>query len=307
MARRKNRPAEGLFTLLAVLPWWAGVVLAGSSYLGFHQLAKPPAMDAVGGIPSSAFMTHLLVASFAKMAQHLVPMICVGAAVASAWTRHERQARANNVVEGGTASTLLEMSWQEFEMLVGDAYRIQGFSVSETGGGGADGGVDLVLTKGRERTLVQCKQWRAYKVGVDVVRELYGVMAASGASAGIVVTSGRFTNDAKEFARGRNVELVEGPELVALIKRASLATKRNAGSASGRRFAPVTSAETRRRVQADLVTAAANGAQRPTSLACPACQSVMVRRVAKRGPNAGSAFWGCQSYPACTGTRRLKS
>lgn len=307
MARRKNRPAEGLFTLLAVLPWWAGVVLAGVSYLVFHQLAKTPTIDAVRGIPSSAFMTHLLVASFANVAQLLVPTICVGAAVASAWTRHERQARTNNVAEAGTASTLFDMSWQEFEMLVGDAYRIQGFSVSETGGGGADGGVDLVLTKGRERTLVQCKQWRAYKVGVDVVRELYGVMAASGASAGIVVTSGRFTGDAKEFARGRNVELVEGPELVALIKRASEAAKRNAGTASGRRCAPVSSAETRGSVQAELVTAEANDAQETTSLACPNCQSVMVRRVAKRGPNAGSAFWGCRSYPACTGTRPLKA
>jgi restriction system protein len=50
--------------------------------------------------------------------------------------------------------------------------------VAEIGGGGADGGVDLVLTKpgksGGEKFLVQCKQWRAYKVGVDVVRELYG-------------------------------------------------------------------------------------------------------------------------------------
>jgi restriction system protein len=33
-------------------------------------------------------------------------------------------------------------------------------------------GVDLALTKGTEKFLVQCKQWKAYKVGVDVVREL---------------------------------------------------------------------------------------------------------------------------------------
>ena len=46
--------------------------------------------------------------------------------------------------------------------------------MEETGGQGADGGIDLVLRKGSERFLVQCKQWRAYKVGVNVVRELYG-------------------------------------------------------------------------------------------------------------------------------------
>ena len=103
-------------------------------------------------------------------------------------------------------------------MLVGEAYRLQGYRVTETGGGGADGGIDLALTKGSEKFLVQCKQWKAYKVGVDVVRELYGVMAAKGATGGFVVTSGRFTDDAKAFSDGRNVQLVDGPKLFAMIK-----------------------------------------------------------------------------------------
>jgi restriction system protein len=46
--------------------------------------------------------------------------------------------------------------------------------------------------------LVQCKQWKAFKVGVQVVRELYGLMAAHGAAGGFVVTSGRFTDEATD-------------------------------------------------------------------------------------------------------------
>jgi restriction system protein len=103
---------------------------------------------------------------------------------------------------------------------VGEAYALQGYHVTETGGGGADGGVDLVLTKGGEKFFVQCKQWKAYKVGVDVVRELYGVMAAKGATGGFVVTSGRFTDDAKAFAAGRNVQLLDGTRLFVMIKQA---------------------------------------------------------------------------------------
>ena len=57
---------------------------------------------------------------------------------------------------------------------------------------------------------MQCKQWRALTVGVAIVRELYGAMAADGAVAGIVVTSGRFSADAKAFASGRNVSLMMG-------------------------------------------------------------------------------------------------
>nr|WP_260263875.1 restriction endonuclease [Delftia acidovorans] len=42
--------------------------------------------------------------------------------------------------------------------------------------------MDLVLSKDGEKTLVQCKQWKAFKVGVATVREVYGVMAADGAA-----------------------------------------------------------------------------------------------------------------------------
>ena len=45
-------------------------------------------------------------------------------------------------------------------------------------------------------------------VGVDRVRELYGAMTAEGASAAIMVCSGRYTPDATAFARDKPIELV---------------------------------------------------------------------------------------------------
>ena len=36
---------------------------------------------------------------------------------------------------------------------------------------------------------------------------------------------------------------------------------------------------------------------------CPACGKPMVERVARQGPRAGKAFWGCTAYPLCAGTR----
>ncbi len=38
---------------------------------------------------------------------------------------------------------------------------------------------------------------------------------------------------------------------------------------------------------------------------CSSCNSLMVRRKAKRGVNAGSEFWGCSTYPTCRGTRAI--
>jgi len=38
---------------------------------------------------------------------------------------------------------------------------------------------------------------------------------------------------------------------------------------------------------------------------CPICNALMVKRVARRGSNAGSAFFGCSNYPKCRGTRAI--
>ena len=38
---------------------------------------------------------------------------------------------------------------------------------------------------------------------------------------------------------------------------------------------------------------------------CPVCNALMVKRLARRGLNAGSSFWGCSNYPKCRGTRAI--
>ncbi|MBR5081453.1 MAG: four helix bundle suffix domain-containing protein [Bacteroidales bacterium] len=37
--------------------------------------------------------------------------------------------------------------------------------------------------------------------------------------------------------------------------------------------------------------------------ACPKCGKPMIKRVAKKGVNAGKEFWSCSLYPNCDGTR----
>ena len=100
---------------------------------------------------------------------------------------------------------------------MGEAYRRKGYSVGENQSAGPDEGIDLVMRKGGDLVLVQCKHWRAGKVDVKIVRELYGVMAAIQAPHGVVITSGMFTQDAKNFAVGKPIDLVDGHELLELI------------------------------------------------------------------------------------------
>jgi restriction system protein len=282
MARRKQSAAEDFMDLVAMLPWWGGVVLALVSYLFLHQLAATPKVVTVQPGQIADMVTRSMVAAFAYAGQVIVPFICLMGAFVSFMRRRKHQSLVEVVTQAKSAGALNSMSWSEFEMLVGEAFRLQGYQVTEQGGAGADGGVDLVLRRGSETFLVQCKQWKAFKVGVDVVRELYGVMAASGAAGGFVITSGSFTADAQDFANGRNVKLVDGPKLFGLIQQAKASVPS--------RDAPVTKA----------APAAAIPTSSPT---CPLCQSSMVRRTARKGVKAGSQFWGCSQFPACRGTR----
>ena len=270
-----------------MLPWWACIALAIVSYLVLSGLAKPVAVIAVQPGDIAHVATQAMWKAFAYAGQFIVPAACVIAAVVSAYRRHERKQLVSNVTGAGSSDALGNMTWREFEMLVGEGFRLQGYEVTETGGGGADGGVDLVLRKDREKYLVQCKQWKAFKVGVTVVRELYGVMAAHGAAGGFVVTSGRFTDEAKAFADGRNIRLVDGPKLFGMIKQAKVAGAVSRGPESPSRGPAATP----------------KAAAPATTPSCPVCTSAMVLRTAKRGANAGSEFWGCTKYPACKGTR----
>lgn len=275
--RRRSNLVENLIESLARFPWWAGVAIAIAGYLGLHGLAVSRSSPGdIGGA---------LIRGLATAGQYIVPLIGLAGALISLLRRKRREEIVDRVTQSESQDAVTGMSWREFEILVAEGFRLQGFDVVETGGGGADGGVDMVLsrtsTNGREKYLVQCKQWRAYKVGVGVVRELYGVMAARGAAGGFVVTSGRFTEEAVEFAQGRNVRLVDGPKLHGLFQQ--LGRERTSASAA-----------------ADIRTVAPTTTASPM---CPACGAEMVLRTSRRGPRSGGKFWGCARFPSCRGTR----
>lgn len=287
--RRKSGLTSDLVEIFARLPWWLGVIVAAIVYVLLHRAAVQAVPLGIQPARVGGIAVHTIWKTFAGFGQYVIPALCLLGAGVSAWRRHHRQSLVADVAQAKSADALDGMSWQAFEMLVGEGFRLQGYQVAETGGGGADGGVDLVLTKGGEKFLVQCKQWRAMKVGVEIVRELYGVMAARGATGGFVVTSGRFSDDATKFASGRNVKLLDGPQLHALIRQVK--------AAPGQTVRPPADVATAKPVTPFVSETAA-----PT---CPLCAKPMVRRVAKQGANAGSAFWGCSGYPPCRGTRQI--
>lgn len=278
MGRRKGELTL-LMEVASKWPWRVSATLVPVSFVVCHFIAI-----AFGNIPEAVNVASLGpvvvrqgIHAFATLLQYVLPAIFMVAAVMS-FINRSRSIALFDDVSGKSGVNVANLSWREFERLIGEGFRRRGFQVVERGGAGPDGGVDLALAKGHERFLVQCKQWKAQQVGVAVVRELYGVMAAERVAGGYVVTSGTYTKDARQFASGRNIELIDGAALNALLRN----SQNSAPTPSNTRVA-------------------ANSSANRTPM-CPTCKTPMVMRTAKRGSNVGSSFWGCAQYPKCRQT-----
>ena len=249
---------------LVLLPWWVNLILAGFTYILLKYIL--PEIESDNPIFKGVFMT---LSNFSGLFSSLLCFIALFSAV-RAWQRGELFKQQTSL------NSIKDLSWQQFEQYIGEVYRRKGYTVEETGLDGADGGVDLVLSKDGENLLVQCKNWKTKKVGVSIVRELFGVVKARNASGGIIVTAGSYTQDAQSFAEDTGIELIDGIRLTQLINS----------------------------IRDNPLQEKTPTQQSSSSPLCPKCNSPMVMRTAKKGVNAGNSFWGCSRFPACRGVRK---
>ena len=279
MARRDDGLLEILFELSTRLPWWLSVLLAISAYLVLGHVAALPAPDIALSPRGPAMIQHYL-GALALAGQYILPFAFMVGAITSILVRQRGRQLYRQVAQKPARASLQRLNWREFEILMLEWFAQQGYQVQDTQLG-ADGGVDIVLKKAGKTYFVQCKHWRAYKVGVGIVRELRGVMASEGAVGGFVVTSGIFTDEARRFAARNEITLIDGRQLTAVIGQHSSphrATGTQPGSGNDNTLSP----------------------RKPT---CLSCGATMVERKASRGAAAGRYFWGCSRYPSCPGTR----
>ncbi|WP_101926745.1 MULTISPECIES: restriction endonuclease [Luteimonas] len=265
---------------LAASPWPVGLVVGLVGYAGIRH-----------GIP--AFFAHQdgpFAQALAAQADTLAPIawavlaLCTIASLVS-FVRARRRRRLLETRTG--LDSIATLDWREFERLVGEAFRRQGYAIEETGLGGADGGIDLVLRRDGQRTLVQCKQWRRRQVPVSVVREMYGLLAHHGAHAVQIAALHGFTRDAARFAQGKPITLLDGTALLAMIRSAQAATH----------AAQPLPAQTPAPPRDPVVVPASLATPTPD---CPRCGTTMVERTNRR---TASTFWGCTAFPVCRGTR----
>jgi len=112
---------------------------------------------------------------------------------------------------------LRAMDPAEFERYVGHMFEEMGYQVKFTSYS-SDEGVDLILRGANSRVVVQCKRYSG-TVGQPVVRDLYGTMMHERADSAYLITTGVFSSPAKEWAKGKPIQLVDGVALVQWIEQ----------------------------------------------------------------------------------------
>jgi len=165
---------------------------------------------------------------------------------------------------------LRSIDWFQFEKLIGLVYRKLGYDVARRGGANPDGGIDLIIQKDGQCAAVQCKRWKAWRVGVKQVREFLGALTDAGIQQGRFITLCGYTSPAMQFAKKNGIEIVNEAELALMLE------------STDARLDPEV---------LDLL--------RDKRKFCPKCEREMVIRVAERGPDPGGKFWGCSGFPRC--------
>ena len=157
-----ERGRGGFFDDLIKLPWPVALVVGLAGYAGIRY-----------GVPAFfARQDGPLAQGLASASTSLAPLawLFLAACALCALVAFVNARKRRRLLDSRTGlDSLAAIDWRDFEHLVGEAFRRQGYGVAETGLGGPDGGVDLILRKDGRRTLVQCKQWRRRQVPVNVV------------------------------------------------------------------------------------------------------------------------------------------
>jgi restriction system protein len=175
---------QTLFQILSRQPWWLTLLVAVLIF-SIMQFVFPP-------------LAPFVALPFAAVAAYL------------AW-RQLRAGPSINVEE--RLAALRAMPWENFSLVVSEAYRRKGYTVEAS----TSAAFDFKLTAKGRITLVQCRRWKVNQVGDGPVRELVAAMEKHNAYNCVCITAGEFSTNAHEFARGRPVTLLAGAALAQLV------------------------------------------------------------------------------------------
>ena len=194
-----------IFDFLAQIPWWVSVTLSASFYLLLQYV-----------IPYFGNQSALVNEVHVSLAPVFAPVVALAllTPVTFSFLKSSRKKKLHDLRE--EIKSIQELSWKQFSEQVAEAYENMDYLILENDFT-IDPSVDLVLRKSANLYLMQSRYWRNRKIGLREVRKLYTLMHNKQASGIFLLTTGIFSREARRYAIGRPINLIDGIQLVELL------------------------------------------------------------------------------------------
>lgn len=196
------RRRKSLSQLLALAPWWISVLISTGMFI-LLQYVLPPLLDNTDAEAAGPVL------------RFWSPYIAILLIIPLPFALFHRDQQEQLVETDRLLEPLRALKHAEFVDRLVPALRAEGYAIEYA----TDARYDLVLRRGGERTIVNCKGWNAALIGARFVRAVQLAQRGQNAAGAKVITCGQFAPGAQRYSRTSSVELLDGAQLLRLLAR----------------------------------------------------------------------------------------
>jgi len=203
---RTMRKDLNIIDFLTQIPWWAYLSISASFYLLLNYLV--PYFEVQGIIFNETQVS---------LGPVLAPVVALALLAPASFSllKFNKKNKLHELRE--EIKSIQEIPWEQFKEMIAEAYKRSGYMLLEKSPFTTDPSVDLVMRKGANLYLVQCRYWQNRKLGIREVKKLQALLQEKHATGGFLLTTGIFTREARHYTLSRPINLVDGIALVELL------------------------------------------------------------------------------------------
>lgn len=191
----------------------------------------------------------------------------------------QREKELDRLYAINTIEDMQKLNWREFEKFIEFVFNQNWFTASVRSWV-KDWWIDVDAIKDWRKYFIQCKKWTNYKVNEPKIREfLWSLVNYDSDAKWIFITTSKLTKDAMIFADNNDIEIWDKNNLIKFVDL--YLWKNNIEN---------------KKQNSDIDSLLLNEEK---TIYCEKCNSIMIKREAKKWKNKWNFFYWCSNFPKC--------